>query len=98
MATSKPQTILFSRADVTAYATKLFPEQDITIVLSLLDHYGSQGYEQERERVHMAILYLSSGTTDGLHYYVQRAKQDYRDILYWAEYDEQDRHRLPYVW
>jgi hypothetical protein len=98
MRTRKPQTIFFTRADVTEYATKLFPQEDITLLLSILDQYGSQGHEQERERVHMAILYLSNGSIDGLDYHVQRAKQDYRDVLYWAEYNAHDKHRLPYEW
>src|SRR5690242_20513614 len=98
MGTRKPQTIFFSRNDVAAYATKLFPEEDIALLMSVLDDYETQAHQHERERVQMAILYLSEGTIDGLFHHVLVAKQDYRDVLYWAEYDEHDRHRLPYEW
>ncbi len=86
----------FTREDVARYAAKCFPSEDITVVMSLLDEYGLQDYERERERVQMGILFLSRGTLDGLLHNIEQAKLDYRNILYWAEYDEQDNRRMPY--
>ncbi len=72
---------------MTAVLT-LFPSRTAKSVLELLDLYGAESHEPERERVQMAILTLSQGHEDKLLQLVEAAKQDYRDVLYWAEYPE----------
>lgn len=86
----------FTREDVTKYAVKCFPTEDVFVVLNMLDEYGLQEYERERERVQMGILFLSKGSVDLLLHNIEQAKLDYRNILYWAEYHEHDRRRNPY--
>lgn len=66
----------------------LFPSRSAKTVLELLDLYGVEEYERERERVQLAILTLSQGNEDKLLRFVEAAKQDYRDVLYWAEYPQ----------
>lgn len=66
----------------------LFPSRSAKAVLELLDLYGVESHEPERERVQMAILTLSQGREDKLLQFVEAAKQDYRDVLYWAEYPQ----------
>ncbi len=66
----------------------LFPSRSAKAVLDLLDLYGVESHETERERVQMAILALSQGQEDKLLQFVEAAKQDYRDVLYWAEYPQ----------
>lgn len=66
----------------------LFPSRSAKAVLELLDVYGVESHEPERERVQMAILTLSQGQEDKLLQFVEAAKQDYRDVLYWAEYPQ----------
>jgi hypothetical protein len=51
--------------------------------------YGVESYEQETDRVQLAILKLSEGTEEKALAMVAAAKQDYRDVLMWAEYPEQ---------
>lgn len=85
----------FTRTHVRTYAAALFPQESPELVLELLDHYGTEPHERERERVHMAILFLSEGKEDALLYYIEHGKQDYRDVLYWAEYDKGDTYKLP---
>jgi hypothetical protein len=81
-----------ARQEVETLCALLFPNEDITIILALLDEYGRESYERERERVHIAILQLSEGQSDLLLHYIDRAKQDYRDVIHWAEYaDLRDR-------
>ena len=63
-----------------------FPNQALTTITDALNLYGVEPFERERERVQLAILKLSKGDLDQLWYYLDRAKQDYRDVLYWAEY------------
>ena len=58
-------------------------------VLELLDSYGVELDERERERVQLDILKLSGGSEEKVREYVAVAKRDYRDVLFWAEYPEE---------
>jgi hypothetical protein len=77
-----------SRADVEQLTKAQFPGVESAVVLSILDEYGKEAHEEERERVHLAILKLSSGDEGKLLHHVVAAKQDYRDILMWSEEPE----------
>ena len=79
----------YPRDLVKAKAAKCFPSLDTDEVLSILDRYGTEVYERERERVHVAILKLSEGDRDKLLANLEIAKRDYRDILAYAEYPEE---------
>lgn len=74
-----------SRDEVVALVRKTFPETSYSRVLELLDSYGVESYERERERVQFAILKLSEGNEEKLREFVAVAKRDYRDVLFWAE-------------
>ena len=78
----------YTRQDVMAAVLNLFPSRSAKTVLELVDQYGLEDHERERERVQMAILALSQGREDQLLHFVEAAKQDYRDVLYWAEYPQ----------
>jgi len=66
--------------------TKEFSEAERTSATELLSSYsGSEG-----KRVTWDILELSKGSLEKVRQYVQVAQVDYRDILYWAEYYEND--------
>ena len=56
--------------------------------MNLLEQYGTESYENEVERVRVAILKLSEGSLEELERMTRCAKQDYRDVLAWAEYPE----------
>lgn len=58
-------------------------------MLELLDSYGVESYERERERVQLAILKLSEGYEKKLREFVAVAKRDYRDVLFWADNPEE---------
>ena len=45
----------------------------------------------EANRVKEAIARLASGSLDGLRHFLEAAKKDYRDVLYWSEYEEEAR-------
>jgi hypothetical protein len=64
-------------------------------VLELLDTYGVESYERERARVQLAILKLSAGSEEKVREYVDVAKRDYRDVLFWAEYPEESKLDTP---
>jgi predicted Fe-Mo cluster-binding NifX family protein len=74
-----------SHDEVVAAVQASFPESRWARVLELLDSYGVELYERERERVQLAILKLSEGNEEKLREFVTVAKRDYRDVLFWAE-------------
>jgi hypothetical protein len=84
-----------SRDEVVAVIRATFPESSRARVLELLDSYGVEPYEHERERVQLAILKLSGGSEEKLREFVVVAKRDYRDVLFWAENPEEVRLDTP---
>src|SRR3982074_3796976 len=84
-----------SRDEVGAVVEKTFPESSRARVLELLDNYGVESYERERERVQLAILKFSEENEEKLREFVAVAKRDYRDVLFWAEYPEESRLDTP---
>src|SRR5438552_5666014 len=81
--------------EVVAVAQKTFPESAHARVLELLDGYGVESYECERERVQLAILKLSEGNEEKLREFVAVAKRDYRDVLFWADNPEEAKLDTP---
>ena len=82
---------MHSRDEVVASVQATLPKSSWARVLELLDSYGVEPYERERERVQVAILKLSAGSEEKVREYVAVAKRDYRDVLFWAEYPEESR-------
>jgi len=74
-----------TRDDVLISVQTVFRASDAAIVLSILDQYGTEHYERERERVQLAIIELSAGSEGKLRELVKAAKTDYRDILAWQQ-------------
>jgi len=74
-----------SREAVVAAARAAFPAVETTNVIDVLDLYGVEPHEVERERVQLAILALSAGNESKLLELVDVAKTDYRDVLAWLE-------------
>jgi hypothetical protein len=72
-----------TRADIVAAVRAAFAERDPDRALGILDRYGSEPWERERERVQLAILELAAGDEDKLRYFTDIAKTDYRDVLDW---------------
>ena len=79
----------FTREDVVAAVRERFPARQESEIIAILDLYGSETHESERERVQLAILKLSEGDEDKLLHFVGAAKQDYRDVLYWADHPDE---------
>jgi hypothetical protein len=81
--------------DVITSVKAHFPEQSWERVLVLLETYGVESYERERERVQLALVKLSGGSEEKLRECVTVAKEDYRDILAWADSPEEARIDTP---
>lgn len=50
-----------TRELVLTKVKEVFPQDDPAEILTLLDQYGVEHYERERDRVQLAILRLSEG-------------------------------------
>ena len=70
------------REPLADVARRSFAEDQIAAVVAVLGRYAGP----ERERVQQAILTLSAGDVGKLSHNVEVALQDYREVLYWAEY------------
>ena len=62
---------------------------------AILDRYGTERYEREVERVRAACVKLAEGDESRLEYFVSVAKQDYRDVLFWADNPEEAKLDTP---
>ena len=78
-----------TRDEVLASIRASFAADRWLHVEQLLDAYGTEPYERERERVQLAILKLSEGSERKVEEHVAIAKIDYRDVLFWADQPEQ---------
>jgi hypothetical protein len=58
-----------------------FPHLNPAQILVILDEYGSESYERERECVHLAVLFASKRDLRTLRELVDLARTDYRDVL-----------------
>ena len=54
--------------------------------MAVLDEYGVEDWQRERDRVQLAVLKLANKSFDDLRRYTEWAKADYRDVLGPAEY------------
>jgi hypothetical protein len=75
-----------SAKDVKRIALREFDEPQIDQVYEILNDYGKEAHETEIFRVQVDAIKLSEGSIEKLKEFVSKAKQDYRDIIMYAEY------------
>lgn len=65
---------------------QVLPDRKMDVVLALLDRYGVEEHQREKDRVQLAILKLcdEEARADPTPY-IEAACADYRDVLAWAE-------------
>ena len=69
---------------------QVFPDRDAKEILTSLEAYGTESYETGKYRVYLAILKLcDEEKLSDPSSYVRAAKQDFRDVVAWAEYPNQ---------
>jgi hypothetical protein len=61
----------------------MFGASSVPGVMKLLDQYTADT-EIGRARVQRAVLMLSEGKIDKLRHFVEQARKDFRDVLYWT--------------
>jgi hypothetical protein len=64
-------------------------------IRAMVESYGREPHERERERVQLAIVRLSEGDEAKLAYFLSVAKQDYRDVLFWHDHPAQAKIDTP---
>jgi GrpB-like predicted nucleotidyltransferase (UPF0157 family) len=80
-----------TRTQVMMRARRLFPAVALTDVLAVVDNYGAEPYQREKERVQMAALKIAGGNLARLREAMALARTDYRDVLATAEYPNELR-------
>lgn len=67
---------------------QMFPETEHRIALALLEQITLEHVMAESQHnldnTHTAVLLLSQGNMNALKENVKAAKQDFRDVIYWA--------------
>ena len=74
-------------ADIGIKRAQDYPAALISAVSRSLAKYNGS----ERNRVVRCIIHLSGGDPERISYFVGIAARDYRDLIYWAEYDKEDQ-------
>jgi hypothetical protein len=74
--------------DVERIVHRDFPVAEFENVIAILKQYGGDKQDGGASRVRLAALKLAAGNLDSLQKQILAAKQDYRDVLVWAEYPE----------
>ncbi|MBN1605615.1 MAG: hypothetical protein JW940_03240 [Polyangiaceae bacterium] len=67
-----------------------FPEEQRELVRAELGRYGERDYHREVARVRRDVLRLARGDLEAVRRLMDAAVVDYRDVLYWAEYRDDD--------
>jgi hypothetical protein len=75
-----------NRADVKRIIRRDFQSDEFKAVVTILDEYGIEKWQRERDRVQLAVLKLAKGSMTSLRHWIDVAKYDYRDVLTDAEY------------
>ncbi|HEY8164824.1 MAG TPA: hypothetical protein VIF83_04645, partial [Gemmatimonadaceae bacterium] len=74
---------------VSQLVARVFSAKDQATALEMLDSYGAAAHEREPVRVRVALLKLSNGKLSELEHLIAHARQDYRDVLAWAEFPQE---------
>ena len=65
--------------------------------LTALRSIGTEPQDREPERTRRAVVSLAQGDMGRLQHFVDRAHQDYRDVLMWAEYPREPNEPASYA-
>ena len=73
-----------STKDIDYLITREFPNRNSSDIINVLNQYKSDSNEG-RNKIWCSIIKLCKGNVKKLEYYTERAVNDYRDVLLWAE-------------
>lgn len=75
-----------NKDDILRIIKRDFPNDDVNDILTILNLYGGEEFENEPYRVQAAAMKVSGGDRKKLEKAIDDAKCDYRDVLMDAEY------------
>jgi hypothetical protein len=78
--------------DIVEYVRSNFEEPDRSVVTKVLESYAGP----EPDRVRRCVLHLANGDAGQVKELIEAATVDYRDVIYSAEYDCNDRQLRDY--
>ena len=78
---------IYNNQQVLTAIKKLFSKEKVKEIQEILSLYGSQE-GKGGQRVCLAVLKLSQGDEERLFHFLNEASIDFRDVLFWAEYDK----------
>jgi hypothetical protein len=81
-----------SREDVLRIVRRDYPADAAARAIPVLDRYGAKPFHVAQPRVQLAVLKLAKGDLAALEHYIERACQDFRDVIAWAEYPAYHAH------
>jgi hypothetical protein len=73
--------------DVAIKLQSDFPQELLSTLQALLEVYKGN----EQLRVLRCIIQLAEGDKERLLHFIRAAQTDHRDVIYWAEYDQNDQ-------
>ena len=76
--------------DIESRIAADFHAKDRESALFVIRTLGAE-LDREGPRILRCVVSLSCGELSLLAHNADQARSDYRDVIYWAEYDEQDR-------
>lgn len=79
-------------ADIITRIERDFAKSDAASVVELMSELSGEGNATFTDRVLRCLVYMSKGSVPDLTHAVELARTDWRDIIYFAEYDENDVH------
>jgi hypothetical protein len=78
-------------ADIAARIERDYGSGAYSGIVAVLQPLTDGDRPGERDRVVRCVLVLAAGDIAKLRHYVGQAVMDYRDVIYWAEYDATSR-------
>jgi len=78
--------------DIISKIERDFAQNEVAPVIELVDELSAHNNGPFEDRVLRCVVYLSRGTYSGLTSAIATAREDWRDVILFAEYDSNDQH------
>jgi uncharacterized protein YbaA (DUF1428 family) len=65
--------------------------EEAALALSVLADFVDQNKELSSDRIVRCIVFVANGDLNRLEKAIDLAREDYRDLIVWAEYDEKNQ-------
>ena len=65
--------------------------EEAALALSVLADFVAQNQEFSSDRILRCIVFVANGDLNRLEKAIDLAREDYRDLIVWAEYDEKNQ-------